>query len=71
MANYIANGTESSPRHHKVRAFIDLHSYGQLCELLDAVVLPAFSWRPRPIKSGRGRAGCLTSAMAGWPDPGD
>lgn len=38
VANYLINGTEwhgekerTIPR--KVRAFVDLHSYGQLCEL--------------------------------------
>jgi extracellular matrix protein 14 len=35
VANYLANGTtpEGQPRAHRVKAFIDLHSYGQLCKL--------------------------------------
>lgn len=32
MASYIINGTDSGPRTRNVRAFVDLHSYGQLCE---------------------------------------
>jgi hypothetical protein len=32
MANYIVNGTADAPRKKMPRAFIDLHSYGQLCE---------------------------------------
>lgn len=34
MAYYLINGTltDTPPRDHKVRAFVDLHSYGQLCK---------------------------------------
>lgn len=31
MADYLANGSTGSTTERKVRAFIDLHSYGQLC----------------------------------------
>jgi hypothetical protein len=40
VADYLANGTEwkgekkADKKPRKVRAFIDLHSYGQLCELM-------------------------------------
>ena len=43
MANYLANGTNWCPdgsgeppvEGRRVRAFVDLHSYGQLCEFGD------------------------------------
>ncbi len=39
MANYIVNGTADAPRKKMPRAFIDLHSYGQLCEFRKLRVL--------------------------------
>ena len=47
VANYLANGTEwkgdkhKSEKVRKVRAFIDLHSYGQLCMSPDPGPLPS------------------------------
>lgn len=46
VADYLANGTEWKHGKHevekvrKVRAFVDLHSYGQLCELGVSLVKP-------------------------------
>lgn len=45
MARYLINGTsDAEPRHAKVRAFVDLHSYGQMCEYIV---------RMRPNRPGR------------------